>query len=60
MQILLDKMRNKNERTALHACTVLESVVKCCGLPIHQIVGKFRFLNELIKMVSPKCVASFD
>jgi ADP-ribosylation factor-binding protein GGA len=37
---------------------VLESVVKACGLPVHQIVGKFRFLNELIKMVSPKYYAN--
>ena len=33
---------------------VLEAAVKNCGPPIHNIVGKFRFLNEFIKMVSPK------
>eukprot|EP00035_Acanthoeca_spectabilis_P021563 m.438922 g.438922 ORF g.438922 m.438922 type:complete len:581 (+) comp18305_c0_seq1:65-1807(+) len=58
IQILLDKMRAKNEQTALLATTTLEAVVKSCGLPIHQIVGKFRFLNELIKMVSPKYYAN--
>mmetsp|Transcript_23160 Transcript_23160/g.60547 ORF Transcript_23160/g.60547 Transcript_23160/m.60547 type:complete len:576 (-) Transcript_23160:1018-2745(-) len=58
VQILLEKMRSKNEDTALFATTTLEAVVKACGLPIHQIVGKFRFLNELIKMVSPKYYAN--
>lgn len=33
---------------------VLEACVKSCGENIHAIVGKFRFLNEIIKMVSPK------
>lgn len=56
--MLLDKMRSRNEKTALYATTVLEACVKSCGLPVHQIVGKFRFLNELIKMVSPKYYAN--
>jgi len=31
--------------------------VKFCGRPMHEVVDKFRFLNELIKMVSPKVPA---
>lgn len=28
--------------------------MKRCGLTFHAEVGKFRFLNEMIKLVSPK------
>ncbi|UYV78894.1 GGA1, partial [Cordylochernes scorpioides] len=33
---------------------VLEETVNRCGPKFHSEVGKFRFLNELIKIVSPK------
>lgn len=33
---------------------VLETCMKTCGKRFHSEVGKFRFLNELIKVVSPK------
>lgn len=33
---------------------VLEACMKSCGKRFHDEVGKFRFLNELIKVVSPK------
>ena len=32
--------------------------MKSCGKRFHDEVGKFRFLNELIKVVSPKVGAS--
>lgn len=31
--------------------------MKSCGKRFHDEVGKFRFLNELIKVVSPKVSA---
>lgn len=37
---------------------VLETCMKSCGKRFHDEVGKFRFLNELIKVVSPKVGAS--
>ena len=33
---------------------LLEACVKNCGQRFHQELGKFRFLNELIRMISPK------
>lgn len=33
--------------------------MKNCGRRFHNEVGKFRFLNELIKVVSPKVSGSF-
>ena len=37
---------------------VLEAGVKSCGPVFHAEVGKFKFLNEMIKLVSPKYMAS--
>ena len=42
MQIVLDKMRVKKVTSACNAITVLESCVKACGDPVHNIVGKVR------------------
>lgn len=33
---------------------VLEACVRNCGARFHQEIGKFRFLNEIIKVISPK------
>lgn len=37
-----------------HSVQVLEACMKNCGRRFHNEVGKYRFLNELIKVVSPK------
>uniref|UniRef100_A0A673IAX8 ADP-ribosylation factor-binding protein GGA1-like n=2 Tax=Sinocyclocheilus rhinocerous TaxID=307959 RepID=A0A673IAX8_9TELE len=42
----------------MQALMVLETCVKNCGKRFHNEVGKFRFLNELIKVVSPKYLGS--
>ncbi|XP_063797529.1 ADP-ribosylation factor-binding protein GGA1 [Pseudophryne corroboree] len=42
----------------MQALTVLEACMKNCGKRFHNEVGKFRFLNELIKVVSPKYLGS--
>ena len=33
---------------------VLEASARSCGTEFHAEVGKFKFLNEMIKLVSPK------
>ena len=33
---------------------LLEACVKNCGKRFHQELGKFRFLNEMIRSISPK------
>lgn len=38
---------------------VLETCVNHCGEKFHNEVAKFRFLNELIKVLSPKVSAVF-
>uniref|UniRef100_A0A665VPZ1 Golgi-associated, gamma adaptin ear containing, ARF binding protein 1 n=2 Tax=Echeneis naucrates TaxID=173247 RepID=A0A665VPZ1_ECHNA len=53
-RLLAHKIQSPQEWEALQALTVLETCMKNCGKRFHNEVGKFRFLNELIKVVSPK------
>ncbi|XP_038068081.1 ADP-ribosylation factor-binding protein GGA1-like [Patiria miniata] len=53
-RLLGHKMQSPQEREALQALTVVEACVKNCGESFHRQVGKFRFLNEMIKLISPK------
>ncbi|XP_019853542.1 PREDICTED: ADP-ribosylation factor-binding protein GGA1-like [Amphimedon queenslandica] len=54
LKIIVPKIQDKNEKVALLALALLEACVKNCGRKFHQELGKFRFLNELIRMISPK------
>uniref|UniRef100_A0A6Q2ZC83 Golgi-associated, gamma adaptin ear containing, ARF binding protein 1 n=1 Tax=Esox lucius TaxID=8010 RepID=A0A6Q2ZC83_ESOLU len=53
-RLLAHKIQSPQEWEAMQALTVLETCMKSCGRRFHSEVGKFRFLNELIKVVSPK------
>uniref|UniRef100_A0A6I8N7N8 Golgi associated, gamma adaptin ear containing, ARF binding protein 1 n=1 Tax=Ornithorhynchus anatinus TaxID=9258 RepID=A0A6I8N7N8_ORNAN len=57
-RLLAHKIQSPQEWEALQALTVLETCMKNCGKRFHDEVGKFRFLNELIKVVSPKYLGS--
>eukprot|EP00045_Choanoeca_perplexa_P007731 m.71135 g.71135 ORF g.71135 m.71135 type:complete len:629 (+) comp14190_c0_seq1:40-1926(+) len=52
--MLLDKVRSPKLDTAMRSLVVLEALVQSSGPPMHMVIGKFKFLNECIKMVSPK------
>lgn len=52
------KVHSMQEWEALQALHVLDACMKKCGSCFHAEVGKFRFLNELIKLVSPKYLGS--
>ncbi|XP_018520521.1 LOW QUALITY PROTEIN: ADP-ribosylation factor-binding protein GGA3a [Lates calcarifer] len=54
VRLLAHKIQSPQEWEAIQALTVLEACMKNCGRRFHNEVGKFRFLNELIKLVSPK------
>ncbi|XP_048758958.2 ADP-ribosylation factor-binding protein GGA1-like isoform X5 [Ostrea edulis] len=54
VRLLAHKLQSPQEREALYALSTLEACVKSCGRRFHIEIGKFRFLNELIKVVSPK------
>ncbi|KAL4659020.1 ADP-ribosylation factor-binding protein GGA3-like isoform X2 [Arapaima gigas] len=53
-RLLAHKIQSPQEKEALQALTVLEACMNNCGTQFHKEAGKFRFLNELIKVVSPK------
>ncbi|XP_068605556.1 ADP-ribosylation factor-binding protein GGA1 [Brachionichthys hirsutus] len=57
-RLLAHKVQSPQEWEALQALLVLETCMKSCGKRFHSEVGKFRFLNELIKVVSPKYLGS--
>ncbi|XP_034047189.1 ADP-ribosylation factor-binding protein GGA3 isoform X1 [Thalassophryne amazonica] len=52
--LLVHKIQSPQEWEAIQALTVLEACMKNCGRRFHNEVAKYRFLNELIKVVSPK------
>ncbi|NXJ84842.1 GGA2 protein, partial [Trogon melanurus] len=53
-RLLAHKIQSPQEVEALHALTVLETCVNNCGERFHNEIAKFRFLNELIKVLCPK------
>ncbi|NXT22543.1 GGA2 protein, partial [Syrrhaptes paradoxus] len=59
-RLLAHKIQSPQEREALHALTVLETCVNNCGERFHNEIAKFRFLNELIKVLSPKYYGSWS
>ncbi|XP_007516629.1 ADP-ribosylation factor-binding protein GGA2 isoform X2 [Erinaceus europaeus] len=58
--LLAHKIQSPQEKEALHALLVLETCVNYCGEKFHNEVGKYRFLNELIKVLSPKYLGSWS
>lgn len=38
----------------LNSLKVQEALVRGCGEPIHELIARYRFLNEIIKLISPK------
>ncbi|KAL3996291.1 COMPASS component SWD2 [Sarotherodon galilaeus] len=54
VRLLAYKIQSPQDWEAMQALTVLEACMKNCGRRFHNEVGKFKFLNELIKVVSPK------
>ena len=57
-RLLAHKIQSPQDREALQSLAVLEAGVKSCGPVFHAEVGKFKFLNEMIKLVSPKYLVS--
>ncbi|CAH2096017.1 unnamed protein product [Euphydryas editha] len=56
-QALAARIHSSNAREALLALTMLDRCMRRCDSNFHAEVGKFRFLNEMIKLVSPKYFA---
>ncbi|XP_066998251.2 ADP-ribosylation factor-binding protein GGA1 [Anabrus simplex] len=54
VRVMATKIQSPKEQEAMHALALLDLCMKECGANFQAEVGKFRFLNELIKLVSPK------
>lgn len=56
-QALAARIHTQNTREALLALMMLDRCMRKCDASFHAEIGKFRFLNEMIKLVSPKYFA---
>lgn len=56
-QALAARIHTTNTREALLALMLLDRCMRRCDSSFHAEIGKFRFLNEMIKLVSPKYFA---
>nr|CAX73704.1 ADP-ribosylation factor-binding protein GGA1 (Golgi-localized, gamma ear-containing, ARF-binding protein 1) (Gamma-adaptin-related protein 1) [Schistosoma japonicum] len=54
LRLLAHKIKSPHEKEALNALSLLESLSKRCAPTFISELGKFKFLNELIKVLSPK------
>ncbi|KAI8436978.1 hypothetical protein MSG28_010385 [Choristoneura fumiferana] len=57
-QALSARIHTLNAREALLALSTVDRCMRKCGPAFHAEIGKFRFLNEMIKLVSPKYFAN--
>ncbi|XP_047991363.1 ADP-ribosylation factor-binding protein GGA2 [Leguminivora glycinivorella] len=57
-QTLSNRIHTQNAREALLALSTVDRCMRKCGPAFHAEIGKFRFLNEMIKLVSPKYFAN--
>ncbi|KAJ1530830.1 hypothetical protein ONE63_005676 [Megalurothrips usitatus] len=57
-KLITTRIQSPQEWEALQSLNVLEACMKRCGSSFHTEIGKFRFLNEMIKLVSPKYLGS--
>ncbi|XP_066546444.1 ADP-ribosylation factor-binding protein GGA1 [Amia ocellicauda] len=60
IRLLAHKIKSPQEKESLQALTVLEACMNSCGKQFHTEAGKFRFLNELIKVLSPKYLGTWS
>lgn len=54
IRLLTHKIQSPQEKEALQALTVLEACMNNCGKRFHGEATKYRFLNELLKLLTPK------
>uniref|UniRef100_A0A3B4C1W1 VHS domain-containing protein n=1 Tax=Pygocentrus nattereri TaxID=42514 RepID=A0A3B4C1W1_PYGNA len=60
LRLLAHKIQSPQEREALQTLTLLEACMNNCGKRFRAEATKFRFLNELIKVLSPKFLGSWS
>lgn len=58
IRLISHKIQSPQEHEALRTLELLDVCAQKCGKRFQQEIGKFRFLNEMIKLVSPKYLAN--
>lgn len=58
VKVIAARLPTGNEKEVLQTLNMLDSCMSRCGTQFQNEVGKFRFLNEMIKLVSPKYLGS--
>nr|CAI5845582.1 unnamed protein product [Callosobruchus analis] len=58
VKVIAAKLPKGSEREVLQTLNILDTCMSKCGTHFQNEVGKFRFLNEMIKLVSPKYLGS--
>lgn len=54
VKLIALRLHLKQEKEVLQTLNILDTCMQRCGATFQSEVGKFRFLNEMIKLVSPK------
>lgn len=52
--IIANKIQSTNIKESINSLCVLEECMEKCGPEFQSVIGKFRFLNVLIRLVSKK------
>ncbi|XP_063921766.1 ADP-ribosylation factor-binding protein GGA3-like [Zophobas morio] len=58
VKVIANRLPSGTERELLQTLNILDTCMGKCGGQFQSEVGKFRFLNEMIKLVSPKYLGS--
>ncbi|XP_044261949.1 ADP-ribosylation factor-binding protein GGA3 [Tribolium madens] len=58
VKVIANRLPSGNEKELLQTLNILDTCMSKCGTAFQSEVGKFRFLNEMIKLVSPKYLGS--
>ncbi|GJQ84041.1 Gga [Trypoxylus dichotomus] len=58
VKLIALRLHSKQEKEVLQTLNILDTCMQRCGSNFQSEVGKFRFLNEMIKLVSPKYLGS--
>ncbi|VEN48689.1 unnamed protein product, partial [Callosobruchus maculatus] len=58
VKVIAAKLPSGTEKEVIQTLNILDHCMSKCGTHFQNEVGKFRFLNEMIKLVSPKYLGS--
>ncbi|KAF8353562.1 apt-9 [Pristionchus pacificus] len=54
VNILAHRILTPNQDEAFFVLQTIEALAQRCGAKVHTKIGKYRFLNQMVKLISPK------